>query len=675
MIHSRLNIYLLFGFLLLCTKTFISCTHSESPKGEWCRAITKFIEKHRELAFSNPDSLRLILSSFPIEPNDSLNWYYRETYYARCYVYKGETDSVLFYTDRVEAFRKRAPKSPALSSLAASNLNVKAVILQEHNLRDSALACLKLAYNEAVQADISKDMPSICINIADISRQLGKLPQAAEWYRRALRVSDSLKISNQTHSILAGLGLVYSDMQNFSLAHHYFSEAEFRYPPQNIYEKYYLYNSMGNVYASEEKHQKALDCFKKAYKSTKYIQSPLYTAVVEANMGGELMELDILDSAHYYIDKAYIYFCKDNTDSGIRFYVNGLRIALALKEHNLPLAHQYLSQPFNQAEITPLYMRDYYRQLMKYNARTGNYKKAYEYQQLTNRYSDSLRNVNYINNIADIDYRYKQDTALLKRNIIIANSHAKVSQLRNTATLSISLLVITIIAAASLYGYIRRRNKRKRAEQVAIITQLRMENIRNRFSPHFVFNVLNIVTGALQNGEQQILPLKLLIQVLRQNLLIADQMAIPLKDEIELVRNYLELRRSINSRMPSVNWGSDPEIDMNSLLPAMIIQIPVENVIKHASADSVNIQIRSIETLYFEIIIEDDGMGYIPGVYSNTKNDTGTGLRILFRIIELLNVKNTYKMTMDIINLTSINPETHGTCVHIIIPYHYNFKV
>jgi LytS/YehU family sensor histidine kinase len=312
---------------------------------------------------------------------------------------------------------------------------------------------------------------------------------------------------------------------------------------------------------------------------------------------------------------------------------------------------------------------------MKYNARTGNYKKAYEYQQLTNRYSDSLRNVNYINNIADIDYRYKQDTALLKRNIIIANSHAKVSQLRNTATLSISLLVITIIAAASLYGYIRRRNKRKRAEQVAIITQLRMENIRNRFSPHFVFNVLNIVTGALQNGEQQILPLKLLIQVLRQNLLIADQMAIPLKDEIELVRNYLELRRSINSRMPSVNWESDPEIDMNSLLPAMIIQIPVENVIKHASADSVNIQIRSIETLYFEIIIEDDGMGYIPGVYSNTKNDTGTGLRILFRIIELLNVKNTYKMTMDIINLTSINPETHGTCVHIIIPYHYNFEV
>ena len=110
---------------------------------------------------------------------------------------------------------------------------------------------------------------------------------------------------------------------------------------------------------------------------------------------------------------------------------------------------------------------------------------------------------------------------------------------------------------------------------------LKMENVRNRFSPHFVFNVLNIFISNLPKGVN-VKPLRLLIQVLRANLLTCDQVAVSLEDELQMVMSYSALRHETNPLLPMPRFDIAKEVDMTLMLPSMILQIPVENALKHA---------------------------------------------------------------------------------------------
>lgn len=672
--------------VILLVGITISCNRPSVSNEKWCTSIINLGDSLNDLSIRNPDSFSLILSQFPIDTNDSLNWYFRLLYYARNNFLKGEFDSALNKTSIIEAYSKRTAPSSSMSTILAACFNIRGVIMQTINNCDSALSCYKRAYQEVNKADVKREVFNICLNMADVFRQLGKLPESAIWYRKSMFLADSLGKDPIKSQILSGLGTVYAHMNNYTLAHYYYTLADSCYPPKSLYEKHVFYNNWGNIYSKEEKPDQALKCFKKSLISTLKLQQPIAKAIVYGNLGQTYMELEQLDSAHKYLDmSAQFFFHSPDADDAIRFYLNGLYAAIALKENNLSVAKQYLSKPFDPARIGPIYLYLHNKRLLEYYEKKGNYTEAYKYQKLVSTYDDSIRNVNYLNSVAESDMRYRQDTALLRRDIVIANVNSQVSNLQSTVTLTISLLVLTLIIALSIYSYFRRRNERKRREQLSLITKLRMENVRNRFSPHFVFNVLNAVIGSLSREESKTLPLRLLIQVLRSNLLISDKIAIPLQEEIELVKSYAGLRQSINPETPTVEWNISPDINLELLLPAMIIQIPVENALKHAFPPTFNIdetplvsiQILSEDNGYTRIVIEDNGIGYVPGIKPTSKlhpNDTGTGIHILYRTVELLNLKNIHKMTFEITDRSVNHKEEHGTRVTILIPSLYNYN-
>lgn len=111
----------------------------------------------------------------------------------------------------------------------------------------------------------------------------------------------------------------------------------------------------------------------------------------------------------------------------------------------------------------------------------------------------------------------------------------------------------------------------------------------------------------------------------------------------------------------------------------MIIQIPVENSIKYAFIEEmkdahINIDISSDDNFLY-IAITDNGSGYNPGAHIGDKNSTGTGLKVIFQTIELLNQKNQEKMFFNIEDMKTFSPDVHGTRVTVIIPYKYNFEL
>ena len=72
------------------------------------------------------------------------------------------------------------------------------------------------------------------------------------------------------------------------------------------------------------------------------------------------------------------------------------------------------------------------------------------------------------------------------------------------------------------------------------------------------------------------------------------------------------------------------------------------------------------------ILVCDNGRGYLPQVVSSTKG-TGTGLKVLYQTVQLLNTKNkNEKMRFDI---TNRNDGQTGTQVSVYIPFHFSYEL
>lgn len=670
-----------YGKIVICTSIFLfallACTSQK--EGERVRSeVDVLLINKIDSIYTYPEKMKECFKEAQKRFSDSADYYKLELFAGYCLYLQGYADSALHINGKILDFCKQHTGTSALEGICWSH---RSSILQEMNMRDSSIVCLHHAYNATYRSDDRTELENICINLADAYRQKGEFSQASKYYRKALWVVDSLKSVRVKFSIYMGLAQTYADLYNFPLAHHYFDLAE-QVPDQRLeYEKYHFLNSKGNCLYFEEKYKEALPYFQQAYQVVKPFNQPSFNALVEANLGEIYMLLGKNDSAHYYLDKSCSVFMNDPTaNEEAIFYLNSLQAALALHENKLETANRYLSKPYNPQRIGPTYTYLHNKRLMEYYAQKKDFEKAYSYKNIVEQYDDSMRNVRNINNINEIDYRYSQDTTLLKRDILISNDKIKLSHQQNTIMIVIGLFVISALLAILIFIHIRRKNEQRYNRQMALATQLRMENVRNRISPHYMFNVLNAVMPTFKQYSELAQPLQLLIQVLRGNLLASEKIAVGLQEEIELVKNYIALRKETNTDNVHIEWKIDEQVPLQTLIPSMCIQIPVENALKYAFEEeceqenilSIHVS-NKIKNL--SIHIRDNGSGYDPGKHAGSKRGTGNGLKVLFRTIELLNSKNSEKLLFDIRNIATTSPSEHGTLVTIIVPFNYQFNI
>lgn len=628
--------------------------------------------------YTYPQKTREQLESTQRNLTDSIAYYKLELFVGFCLYYEGKPDSIRPIQQRVLDFCRRNPDSKGLEAVC---WNHHAMLLQFESNIDSALVCLYHAYDALKLSDNRNELISVCINIADMYNLKGNLPQSANFYLKALAVTDSLHSQREYFSIYTGLAQIYTYLYNFPQADRYFQLAENSIDDALAQEQVFFYNNKGNSLYLRESYDKSLKCFQKAYAISNKFKYDYFNVGIEINMGELYTLLNKPDSAHYYLDKANRSLSNEsNANQDQLFYLNSLYAGLALKENDLIAADRYLSKPYTTARATSLQLHN--KRLMDYYARKHNFDKAYHYREIANQYDDSLRNARNVANITEISYRYSQDTTLLKRDITIANNKAQISLQKGTIILSTSLLISSLLLAFIIILHIRRKSERKYNRQMAMVAELRMENIRNRISPHYVFNVLNAIMPTFKQHTDLTHPLQLLIEVLRGNLLASDRIAVELGEEIDLVKKYTMLRKESNPQTSDITWKIDEHVSLLTLIPSMIIQIPIENALKYAFDETSNPTDNQIIIHISQandglsIRIEDNGNGYHPGEHPETKRGTGTGLKVLFRTIDLLNSKNQQKAIFTVSNIVPEAEKTnvHGTSVNIYIPFNYQFK-
>lgn len=677
----------LMGCMLLA-----ACSSEKKEDDSWYRPIDEFVTQHQQMMQSQPDSMILQIRNLKCGGKPELVEQWKRLIVAKCCYLKGADPECQALIDSVNGFCRQHPDQETTFKIQSYADNLQGVLLQAVGKREPARTYYIKAYRELMKLDHHNDAIDICINIADASRQLGKLADASSWYRRANFLADSLNLHEAQNSILAGLGQVYNDLRNYQLAHFYFRKAERQYPPRNPKDAHFFYNSWGNVYSSQEKPAEALKCFLKAQKATQQMGQPFMTAVVDANLGQTYLELNRLDSAQKYLaNTTKFFFVQPNMQNDLQFYIDGLNAALALKQNRLDKASAILSKPYDLSKMSPNYLYLYHKGWADLYERKGQFAKALQYQKLMKQYDDSLRNATMVSNVQENELRFKQDTAIVRRDLILQSTQAEAKSSRLILLLVIGLLVVGVLALVVFYRYKSLRHKHQHREEMNRMMALKMENVRNRFSPHFVFNVLNIFISNLPKGVN-VKPLRLLIQVLRANLLTCDQVAVSLEDELQMVMSYSSLRHETNPLLPMPRFDIAKEVNMSLMLPSMILQIPVENALKHAfvgmeeSGEKPLLDVKVwIEDGMLRIDVIDNGCGGVGAVAgmgtrkTNAAASTGTGLRILNSTIEMLNAGNARKLYFRMQSRAGAadggSDRQKGMCVSIGVPCEYDYSV
>ena len=146
---------------------------------------------------------------------------------------------------------------------------------------------------------------------------------------------------------------------------------------------------------------------------------------------------------------------------------------------------------------------------------------------------------------------------------------------------------------------------------------------------------------------------------------------------MDFVQSYIGLESGRVGEDFTASVVVEEGLDAKSIMiPSMIVQIPVENAIKHGLAGkdgTKELTIRiSRDGKGVRIVICDNGRGYLPQVASSTRG-TGTGLKVLYQTIQLLNTKN--KNEKIHFNIGNRNDGQTGTQVSVYIPFHFSYDL
>src|SRR5437899_4839463 len=146
------------------------------------------------------------------------------------------------------------------------------------------------------------------------------------------------------------------------------------------------------------------------------------------------------------------------------------------------------------------------------------------------------------------------------------------------------LLSYTIIVLA-YYAFERYRiteaEKLATAELQTKLAQAQLENLRLQVQPHFLFNTLNTISSVMyEDVPAADAMITQLSDLLRLTLRASRAHEIPLAEELEITRLYLDLMQKRFENKLRVRYSIDPSL--NSLLvPQLILQPLLENSLRH----------------------------------------------------------------------------------------------
>ena len=227
-------------------------------------------------------------------------------------------------------------------------------------------------------------------------------------------------------------------------------------------------------------------------------------------------------------------------------------------------------------------------------------------------------------------------------------------------------------------------NDKKHAELKQQATELEMQALRAQMNPHFIFNCLSSINRFIFKNETKGASdyLTRFSRLIRMVLMHSQKKLIPLEDELEMLRLYLEMERLRFKNAFDYGITTTNSIESTSVfIPPLILQPFCENAIWHGlmhkeGPGRLNIAISESNGI-LNCVIEDDGIGRQRAAALRSKSvekEKSLGLQITAKRLALLNGGNSTETFYSIDDIINDDGDVVGTRVSIKIRYRENIE-
>ncbi len=267
---------------------------------------------------------------------------------------------------------------------------------------------------------------------------------------------------------------------------------------------------------------------------------------------------------------------------------------------------------------------------------------------------------------------------ILKDTDIIYSANWLYKEDIQSKTIKVLKIVLIIILALSFIMFVYFMINKKRVLRKQRLTnlnsrvrELELTAIRAQMNPHFMYNCLNSIQNLVQKGKtkEAHLYLSKFASLIRRTLKYSDKEEITLHEEIELIREYIELEQ-LRFKL-DFQITIDESIDIHSFfVPPLLLHPLVENAILHGLGLKKGDKKLSIEIKKYDnricIFIKDNGVGRIASA-KISKATTGKGINFIKERLAILSEKFDTNFTLNFTDLTNPEGKAEGTQVEICL--------
>lgn len=229
---------------------------------------------------------------------------------------------------------------------------------------------------------------------------------------------------------------------------------------------------------------------------------------------------------------------------------------------------------------------------------------------------------------------------------------------------------LTVFAGGSFFGdewerkkvdEMMAREKLKVVSSEKQLMQAQMRMLQAQIEPHFLFNTLaNIQSLINRSPERANLMMDNFIAYLRQSLSASRSQEGTVKQEVELLRHYLELLKIRMGERLQFAFDIDPTLESAPLAP-MLLQPIVENAIKHGlepkvEGGRVDVIVAREGGDQMRLTVRDNGLGF-----SEHADSSGSG-------VGLANLRERLAVLYDGRAALTVADASPGTAISIVVP-------
>jgi len=400
----------------------------------------------------------------------------------------------------------------------------------------------------------------------------------------------------------------------------------------------------------------------------RYLKSLIYNSVAELrvkkNLGELYVQVDRIDSAQLFQRQCYAYFDSTaNASDKYDFLTQILQVSL--RQGNSETANAIIYRPQYTAGVDKASLDKRKKVLEQYFLSINDFRDAYW--SVKGRLVAQDSTLKALSNIRlkEIQMRYNQDTTRMQQ-IIASQKHYNSMKSTGQAILMWLIIIIAVVVAVVMVVlFSKSRISSLKIKHKSDIDEIRKSIASVSMSEDFVHNV---------QQRNQADELGLLSELLYKNTQLSDKPIVPLEEELNFVKSYIELEQKCNPNL-KVQFTIDPKLSVKGKqILGRMLQIPAASAMKRALSGK-------NDSKEVTITLEADGISTILQILDNggnlmlhTSGEDNSGVNLISKIIEILNSHNKEQILVSVKNTWMRNGEK-GSEVKYTIPCDYSYNL